>query len=105
MNVQRWAAVLMLACACGLPGCSRDADGDGEVRTGRASDVDKPPISAWDQLRTDMTADQVLALMGHPQDVRIEMLMTYWCYSDRGERGPHVAFDTKTMRVIRWQKL
>ena len=49
-------------------------------------------------------SDQVLALLGHPENIRVGMMFTYWYYSDRGTAGPHVYFNTKGMTVVAWRQ-
>lgn len=60
--------------------------------------------AAWNQLRQGMKHTEVLALLGEPPSVKVTKINTYWYYSERGAKGPHVVFDTRTMTVDGWRR-
>ncbi|UCG33688.1 MAG: hypothetical protein JSU68_03445 [Phycisphaerales bacterium] len=57
----------------------------------------------WSQIRRDMPAADVLDYLGHPRDIRVDRVSTFWFYSDRGVGGPHVCFTTRTNQVLTWR--
>ncbi len=88
----------MSVCAAG---CSQVNSDGGES----ADSADRPRAAgsiAWDQLRSGVTPDEVLRLLGKPRDVEVEMVSTFWFYSDGGKDGAFVVFDTRPMTVRRW---
>ena len=57
----------------------------------------------WQQIRNGMDAVEVLSVLDEPVDIKVTKISTYWYYSERGAEGPHVGFDTRTMKVDRWR--
>ncbi|MCO6436232.1 MAG: hypothetical protein J5J06_04000 [Phycisphaerae bacterium] len=105
-------AGLTLGLAVGLVlgawGCK--ASGAANQTPVAGSDMKAPrgaegPLSGFQSLRRGMTPDDVLLELGSPLSTKIEMTYTYWYYSNRGDSGPHVVFDTRNMKVIRWQEI
>jgi hypothetical protein len=89
--------VLVLAAACNEP----ESTGD---RKPAAKPAGEPLYDiGWSQIRSDMPAVDVLDYLGHPRDIRVDRISTYWFYSDRGTDGPYVSFSTRTNRVLTWR--
>lgn len=57
----------------------------------------------WQQIRNGMDPVEVLSVLDEPINIKVTNVSTYWYYSERGSEGPHVAFDTRTMKVDRWR--
>lgn len=89
--------VLLLATACNEPQSTSD-------REPAAKPTGEPKYDiGWSQIRRDMPATDVLDYLGHPRDIRVDRISTFWYYSDRGVSGPHVCLSTRTNQVLTWQ--
>ncbi len=100
---------LMIACwgALSLACASSDraaAPTDVPKSAATSAADERTPRAGWQFLRTGMSPDQVYTELGGPRNIHVDMMFTLWFYSDRGESGPHVQFDTKTMKVVRWRQ-
>jgi hypothetical protein len=90
--------VLVLAlAACNEPESTGDRETATKPAGGPQYDI------GWSQIRSDMPAVDVLDYLGHPRDIRVDRISTYWFYSDRGTDGPYVSFSTRTNRVLTWR--
>ncbi|MCP4590204.1 MAG: outer membrane protein assembly factor BamE [bacterium] len=72
-------------------------------RTSEGSPSEPVFSPAWNQIRRGMTPDEVLMLLDEPAHMKVTRVNTYWYYSDRARKGPHVVFDTCRMVVERWK--
>ena len=57
----------------------------------------------WQQIKNGMDPVEVLSVLDEPVDIKVTKVSTYWYYSERGSNGPYVGFDTRSMKVDRWQ--
>jgi len=91
-----WAA-MVLACATTGPQ-------NGPPQPQPAAAAAETPRAGWQFLKTGMTPDEVYKELGRPGNVHVDLMYTLWFYSDQGDAGPHVQFDTRTMHVLRWRQ-
>lgn len=98
-----WLAGSIAALALTF-GCAENQAGPEGRPTERSSGAAPISRAGWARLQTGATSDEVLGRLGHPVQIRVGMLVTYWYYSDRGDAGPYVCFDTRPMTVLRWRE-
>ena len=89
--------LLMLATACNEPEATDDQEPAAKSTGEPEYDI------GWSQIRRDMPAVEVLDYLGHPRDIRVDRISTFWYYSDRGVSGPHVCLSTRTNQVLTWR--
>lgn len=80
----------------------RMSDAPGQRSVDSANPAAPAGKAAWRQMRRGMTTEHVRALLGEPQRVSAQLMITYWHYSASGVLGPYVMFDSKTMTVDGW---
>lgn len=94
---KRMLVVLSVAAlAIGLAGCQQGDRRDGGSAGSSAWTV------GWSKIDTGLDPVEVLDLVGEPQDITVSKLRTVWHYSEDAD-GPRITFDTRSMRVERWQ--
>ena len=100
-----WLGVLCMV-ALMATGCEQPQQRGEEVGMSAGPGEGERPASAyrvgWNQIRSGMKHSEVLSLLGEPVGVKVTRVNTYWYYSERGSKGPHVILDTSAMTVDRW---
>ena len=99
--VAGWTLSLHAGCASNTPTPASPRPSN-DVKAPRGAEG---PLAGFRQLRRGMNPSEVLVELGSPITIKTEMMFTYWYYSNHGSSGPHVVFDTRDMRVVRWQEI
>jgi hypothetical protein len=99
--------VVPLYLFIGLTACHLPPNGDRSPRFSpevtKGQDREPGWTIGWSALKAGMDGVEVLSLLGEPRHVKVTKINTIWYYSDRLPEGPRVVFDTRRMRVDRWQ--
>ena len=106
MRQQKGWVVLLgsaLFLVCGCDQAQRGDAVDNQEPSAGAYRSEAKRTVGWDQLRIGQDPVEVLSLLNEPMDIKVTSVSTHWFYSNRGAEGPHVAFDTRTMKVERWR--
>lgn len=69
--------------------------------SGRRAPVTESSVG-WRNLRVGTPHTRVLTELGEPTASETRRLQTTWYYSERGEDGPWVRFDTNSMTLELW---
>ncbi len=98
--------IMLLGAAVTVVGCEQTQRANGSDQQDQSASTyrsEPKRTIGWDQLRTGIDPVEVISLVGEPMDVKVSTVNTRWYYSNRGNEGPHVVFDTRTMKVERWR--
>ena len=101
MQGRIWMIAVVALAVTAVVGCQQPQRADSADQSG--AQAASARTIGWDRIARGQDPAEVFDLLGEPMQISVTKLNTFWYYSARGQQGPRVVFDTRTMHVERWQ--